>query len=106
MSATRSASGRRPGQTNAAELRELQEIPGIGPSLARDLRGTDPEAMYRRLIRLRGVYQDRCVLYVFRCATYFASRTRHDPERLKWWNWSDANLARRGPRPAAVRARA
>ncbi|MGA3073400.1 MAG: helix-hairpin-helix domain-containing protein, partial [Bryobacteraceae bacterium] len=30
-----------------------------------------------------------CVLYVFRCAVYFASEAEHDPELLKWWNWKD-----------------
>ena len=84
---------------------ELQTIPGIGKSLAVDLRdlgyqrvadlkGEDPQQMYERLMRIRGGHQDRCVLYVFRCAVYFASRTKHDAESLKWWNWSDANLAR------------
>jgi hypothetical protein len=59
-------------------------IPGIGPSLARvlrdlgmrepaDLQGTDPERLYRDLNELRGARQDPCVLYVFRCAVYFAS---------------------------------
>jgi hypothetical protein len=85
---------------------ELQVIPGIGPSLAIDLRdlgykrvadlkGEDPLKMYDRLIKLRGAHQDRCVLYVFRCAVYYASRAKHDPEKLKWWNWSDTNLVRR-----------
>ena len=91
---------------------ELQTIPGIGKSLAVDLRdlgfksvadlnGEDPQKMYDRLIRLRGSNQDRCVLYVFRCAVYYASRKKHDAEKLKWWNWSDANLRR--PSPAARR---
>jgi len=81
----------------------LQVIPGIGPSLAADLRllgfravsdlkGADPEAMYRRLCRLTGERQDPCVLYVFRCAVYYASRTRHQPELLKWWNWKGRTL--------------
>jgi Pathogenicity locus len=81
-------------------LRDLQQIPGIGPSLARDLvdlgirrvgdlRGRSPERLYRRLCTLRGQHQDRCVLYAFRCAVYFATRKRHDPERLKWWTWKD-----------------
>jgi hypothetical protein len=85
---------------------ELQAIPGIGKSLAVDLRdlgykrvadlkGEDPQKMYDRLIKLRGAHQDRCVLYVFRCAVYYASRAKHDPEKLKWWNWSDENLVRR-----------
>jgi hypothetical protein len=79
---------------------ELQEIPGVGPSLAgklrdlgyrrpADLRGADPEAMYDRLQAQRGSHVDRCVLYVFRTAVYYAENDRHDPERLKWWNWKD-----------------
>jgi Pathogenicity locus len=32
---------------------------------------------------------DRCVLYVFRAAVYFASNKKHDEEKLKWWNWKD-----------------
>jgi len=70
----------------------------VGPSLSRDLtelgygrvedlRGENPEEMYHRLERIRGVEQDRCVLYVFRCAVYFASTPNPDPELLKWWAW-------------------
>jgi hypothetical protein len=81
-------------------LKDLQRIPGIGRSLARDLfdlgiekvsslRRRNPERMHERLCELRGVHQDRCVLYTFRCAVYFASEPRPDPERLKWWNWKD-----------------
>jgi hypothetical protein len=87
-----------------AALKDLRRIPGIGPSLARDLldlgysrvdslAGEDPEAMYAALGRLRGTHIDRCVLYTFRCAVYFASHADHEPERLKWWNWKDAALA-------------
>ncbi|MGE0553702.1 MAG: helix-hairpin-helix domain-containing protein [Gemmatimonadales bacterium] len=78
----------------------LQVIPGIGPSLARDLRrlgyhtpaelrDADPEEMYQRLGRLTRTRQDPCVLYTFRCAVYYASRSRHRPELLLWWNWKD-----------------
>ena len=28
------------------------------------------------------------VLYVFRCAVYFASK-QHNPELLKWWHWKE-----------------
>ena len=77
---------------------DLQRIPGVGPSMAQDLRdlgfnqvvelrGVDPEHQYERLCVLRGAAIDRCVLYVFRCAVYFASHREHDPELLKWWNW-------------------
>jgi Pathogenicity locus len=48
--------------------------------------------MYRRLCDLTSAHVDRCVLYVFRCAVYFASNEAHDPELLKWWNWSDQRM--------------
>ena len=82
-------------------MNPLQGIPGVGPSLSKDLQdlgykevadltGEDPEKMYARLMHIRGEHQDRCVLYVFRCAVYFASNKRHDPTQLKWWNWKDS----------------
>ena len=79
-------------------IRELSQIPGVGPSIASDLyrlgihevaelRGRDPEALYVGLCERAGQKVDRCLLYVFRCAVYFASEERPDPELLKWWNW-------------------
>ena len=81
-------------------LKRLRAIPGVGPRLAEELfslgytsvpelAGEDPEAMYERLMELHGAHVDRCVLYVFRCAVYFASHTEHDPEKLKWWAWKE-----------------
>lgn len=81
----------------------LQTIPGIGPALAADFRligvtlpssliGQNPERLYRKLEKVTGVHHDRCVLYTFRCAVYFVNTKKHNPELLKWWNWSDANL--------------
>lgn len=77
---------------------ELQTIPGVGPSIARDLRQLgvrrvadlkkrNPEQLYRRLNELRGVRQDPCVLYTFRCAVYFASTARPEARKLNWWWW-------------------
>lgn len=85
------------------EERGLESIPGIGPALARDLRligidrpsclkGKDPEKLYKKLEQVTGVHQDRCVLYTFRCAVYFVNEKHHNPNLLKWWNWSDANM--------------
>jgi hypothetical protein len=81
-------------------LREFLCIPGVGKTTASDLwdiglrsigefRGRDPEELYERLRALRGTEVDRCMLYVFRCAVYYASNMKHDPELLKWWNWRD-----------------
>jgi len=78
---------------------DLQDIPGIGPNMARDLRnlgvgcaeelrGRDPEELYRELCRKYGKPLDRCVLYTFRCAVYFAEGGK-EPDRLKWWSWKD-----------------
>ncbi len=80
----------------------LRSIPGVGPSIesdmveigikcVADLRGKDPEDMYRILTYVRRTYIDRCVLYVFRAAVYYAENEVHDPELLKWWNWKDKN---------------
>ena len=85
---------------------ELESIPGVGPAIARllrsigvhrvgDLRDGNPEKLYENLERTVGVHVDRCVLYVFRCAVYYASHQRHDPEKLKWWNWMDPRAGTR-----------
>jgi hypothetical protein len=78
----------------------LQLIPSVGPSIAADLRSLgyrqvedlrdeSPEEMFQALCELRGEKIDRCVLYTFRCAVYFASNDQHEPQLLKWWNWKD-----------------
>ena len=80
--------------------KELQIIPGIGKSLSKDLvdlgyrtaddlKDEDPDRMYQSLMELRGSHIDRCVLYVFRCAVYYASNSVHDQKLLKWWSWKD-----------------
>lgn len=87
-------------QKRISKKDDLESIPGIGKSIAKDLhdigisriddlKNQDPEDMYNRLAILRGQHIDRCVLYVFRCAVYYASSEKHDPELLKWWNWKD-----------------
>ncbi len=54
-----------------------------------DLKNRDPEKLYRKLEMTMGTHIDRCVLYVFRSAVYYASHAEHDPEMLKWWKWKD-----------------
>jgi len=79
-------------------LKEFRQIPGVGKSIAidlwnlglrsvSDLKNQDPEALYMRLCAFQGTHVDRCMLYVFRCAVYYASNDVHDAELLKWWNW-------------------
>ena len=80
------------------ELKELRRIPSVGEQVAEDLwdlgyrkvselKDKDPEQLYEALFYLQGGLVNRCMLYVFRCAIYFASHEEHDPELLKWWNW-------------------
>ena len=84
----------------AAALKEFQTIPGVGKSIAADfwnlglrkvadLKRRKPERLYDELCRREGVKVDRCMLYVMRCAVYFASTRKPAPELLKWWNWKD-----------------
>jgi len=81
-------------------LKDFRRIPGVGKSIAvdfwalglrsvADLRGRDPEALYADLEALAGQHVDRCMLYVFRCAVYFAETADPDPRLLKWWSWKD-----------------
>lgn len=84
---------------NSNSIKELMIIPGIGKSIAKDLtdigifsvsdlRDKEPEKLYDKSNKFAGVVQDRCLLYVFRCAVYFAEGGRNS-EKLKWWNWKD-----------------
>ena len=78
----------------------LQEIPGMGARIAAvmealgirevsGLRGRDPEELYLRECAMKGYQEDRCALYVWRAAVYYADHETRDPEKLKWWYWKD-----------------
>ncbi len=81
-------------------LKELRQIPGVGKSIAMDLvnigirsvaelRGRRPEDLFDESNKFAGTVQDRCLLYVFRLAVYWAETApeQRRPELLKWWNW-------------------
>ncbi|MCI8330039.1 MAG: Pathogenicity locus [Oscillibacter sp.] len=78
----------------------LREIPGVGEQTAAvmealgirqvsDLRGRDPEELYVRECLLKGRQEDRCALYVWRTAVYYAGHEAREPEKLNWWYWKD-----------------
>ena len=86
--------------TKEQAIKGLRAIPGVGKSIAgdlwninikavSDLRGKNPEKLYDSLNKYYGAVQDKCLLYVMRCAVYYAEtpKNEQDPERLKWWNW-------------------
>ncbi|HTF82518.1 MAG TPA: helix-hairpin-helix domain-containing protein [Cytophagales bacterium] len=84
-------------------FKELRRIPGVGKAVAmdlwqlgyrtiQDLKGQDPELMYILHNDLKQQVQDVCMLYTFRCAVYYANTygQYQDPEKLKWWRWTDS----------------
>jgi hypothetical protein len=88
--------------TREQSIKNLTQIPGIGKSIALDLlnigitciddlKGKDSEGLFEQSNRFAGAVQDRCLLYCFRCAVYFAETEEEDreSEKLKWWNWKD-----------------
>jgi hypothetical protein len=87
--------------SHAPVLAELRTIPCVGASIAEDfydigirgvadLRNENPEALYEKICLKAGQHVDRCMLYVCRCAVYYATAKRHDLEKLQWWKWKDA----------------
>ena len=84
------------------KLNELLHIPGVGKSIASDLwnlgirrvadlKGKSPEKLYDQSNDLVGTVQDRCLLYVFRCAVYYAETDpgKREKEKLNWWYWKN-----------------
>ena len=81
-------------------MSQLRKIPGVGAKTEQDLislgyktidslKNADPEKLYIKECELKGCHVDRCQLYVYRCACYYAKTQKPDPEKLKWWNWKD-----------------
>ncbi|MCL5409857.1 MAG: helix-hairpin-helix domain-containing protein [Patescibacteria group bacterium] len=65
-----------------------KDLEKIGIGSVEDLKDKDLEKLYQLSNKQVGKIQDRCLLYVFRCAVYYA-KGGHNPEKLKWWNWKD-----------------
>jgi len=81
-------------------MSDLMKIPGIGKNMEQhlidigiksisDLKGKNPEELFEKSCVKSGEKIDRCVLYVYRLAVYYAENEVHDKEKLKWWNWKD-----------------
>ncbi|MDR0405534.1 MAG: helix-hairpin-helix domain-containing protein [Clostridiales bacterium] len=82
-------------------MTDLTKIPGIGKNMAghliaagypkiASLRGADPEEVYAKDCAAQGVRVDRCALYCYRLACYFADHGGHLPaDKQNWWDWKD-----------------
>ena len=90
--------------TKEQSIKELSTIPGVGKSIAKDLWnigikkisdliGKNPEKLFDLSNKYAGAVQDKCLLYVFRCAVYYAETpiTEQEIDKLKWWKWKDIN---------------
>ena len=86
-------------------IKELKKIPGVGKVIANglwdigitsieELKDENPENLYEKVCAFKGEKIDKCVLYVYRCAVYYASNDIHDSKLLKWWNWKDLEQIR------------
>jgi hypothetical protein len=83
----------------AADLRRLRDLEGIGPATMRDfdelgvhnvsqLAKLDARKLYNRLCRIKGARIDPCCLDVFRCAVAQAGNPKLPAAQRKWWYWS------------------
>ena len=83
------------GSMNRDQYTRLEQIPNIGPSIAKDLRligisaprdlaGQDPYAMYEELCRKTRKRHDPCVIDVFISAVRFM---QGEPKR-PWWAYT------------------
>lgn len=94
--------------TKGQSIKQLMQIPSVGKSIANDLwnigirsiddmKSQDPDVLFDLSNRFAGMVQDRCLLYSFRCAVYYAKTEpqNRDSELLKWWNWKDTRTKHR-----------
>jgi hypothetical protein len=93
--------------TNDAEtLKRLQEIPNVGPAIARrladlgfdgaaSLRGQDPDELFARAEAARGKPEDPCLLDTYRAVIAFAGTG----DRRPWHAFSRERLTQ-DPRPS------
>ena len=90
----------------ADALKRLQEIPNVGPAIARrlaelgfddavSLRGQDPEALFARTQAARGTPEDPCLLDTYRAVIAFAETGDAGP----WHAFSRERLTQ-DPRPS------
>jgi Pathogenicity locus len=85
-------------------LKRLQEIPNVGPAIARrlaelgfdsavSLRGQDPDALFARTEAARGAPEDPCLLDTYRAVIAFANTGDARP----WHAFSRERLAQDPP---------
>lgn len=66
-----------------------QSLQKIGITCVEDLKGKIPEDLYYKDCVIKGFKEDKCQLYLFRMAVYYAEHSNWEEEKLKWWYWKD-----------------
>lgn len=61
----------------------------IGITCVEDLKGKKAEDLYFLDCMVKRFEEDKCQLYLFRMAIYYAENTTREKEKLKWWYWKD-----------------
>lgn len=85
-----------PAKVDRSKLRQLTDLPNIGPACAEDLRligiatpdqlrGRDPFEMYLQLCDITGARHDPCVIDVFMSVTAFMAGEPPQP----WWKFTE-----------------
>ena len=83
-----------------AARQSLLSIPGVGEDMRQhlnrlgiqtveELKGQHPDELYERDCAEQGMKLDRCVLYVYRLAVYYAEHEVREKEKLRWWYWKN-----------------
>lgn len=67
-----------------------ESLLNIGITCVEDLIGKNPEELYLLDCKVKGFKEDRCQLYLFRMAIYYAENKGNlEEKKLKWWYWKD-----------------
>lgn len=66
-----------------------QSLINIGITCIEDLKGKNPEELYIKDCLAKGFQEDKCQLYLFRMAVYYAENTICEEQKLKWWYWKN-----------------
>lgn len=92
-----------PAKVERDRVRQLRDLPNVGPAMAKDLEliginapdqlaGKDPLKLYQGLCRKRGIRQDPCALDVLISITRFMSGEEPKP----WWAYTAERKRRYG----------
>ena len=80
---------------------DLTKIPGIGKNMAshlidagfptiESLKGKSPDDIYAADCAAQGAMTDKCALYCYRLAVYYADHDGRLPKNKRnWWDWKD-----------------